>query len=74
MWAAAGAGVAAEDVYSRPYHPRRPQVRLDETSWRVLAEVRPPLPPAPGRPARYDPQYTWEGVVNLFVVCEPLRG
>jgi hypothetical protein len=29
---------------------------------------------APGQPARQDGEYTREGVVNLFVVCEPLRG
>ena len=40
------------DVYVRPYDPRRPQVCLDETSRQLLADVTPPLPPAPGRPAR----------------------
>ena len=62
------------DVYTRPYDPRRPVVCLDETSRQLLAEVRPPLAAAPGRPARSDPEYAREGVVNLFVVCEPLRG
>ena len=62
------------DVYVRPYDPRRPQVCLDETSRQLLAEVRPPLPPAPGQPARHDPEYAREGVANLFLVCEPPRG
>jgi DDE superfamily endonuclease len=62
------------DVYTRPYDPRRPQVCLDETSRQLLAEVRPPLPPAPDHPARYDAEYGREGVVNFFLVCEPLRG
>jgi hypothetical protein len=62
------------DVYPRPYDPRRPQVCLDETSRQVLAEARPPQPPAPGRPQRVDPEYVREGVVNVFLVCEPLRG
>jgi DDE superfamily endonuclease len=62
------------DVYTRPYDPVRPVVCLDETSRQLLAEARPPLPPAPGHPARRDPEYVREGVVNLFLVCEPLRG
>jgi hypothetical protein len=62
------------DVYTRPHDPAHPVVCLDETSRQVLAEVRPPLPPAPGRPQRVDPEYAREGVVNVFLVCEPLRG
>lgn len=62
------------DVYTRPYDPRRPQVCWDETSRQVLAEARAPWPLAPGRPARHDPEYVREGVVNVFLVCEPLRG
>jgi hypothetical protein len=62
------------DVYTRPQDPARPVVCLDETSRQVLAEVRAPQPPAPGRPQRVDPEYAREGVVNLFLVCEPLRG
>jgi len=62
------------DVYERPYDPARPVVCLDETSRQLLGEVRPPLSPAPGRPAREDPEYVRGGVVNLFLVTEPLRG
>jgi hypothetical protein len=61
-------------VYTRPYDPLRPVVCLDETSRQLLADTRPPLPVAPGCPARHDPEYVREGVVNLFLVCEPLRG
>ena len=62
------------DVYHRPHDPMRPVVCLDETSRQLLAETRAPLPPAPGTPARHDPEYAREGVVNLFLVTEPLRG
>jgi hypothetical protein len=62
------------DVYQRPHDPRRPVVCLDETSRQVLAETRAPLPAAPGRPARHDPEYARAGVVNCFLVSEPLRG
>jgi DDE superfamily endonuclease len=62
------------DVYQRPEDPSRPLICLDETSRQVLADVRAPLPVGPGRPARQDPEYAREGVVNLFLVTEPLRG
>jgi hypothetical protein len=61
-------------VSTRPYDPLRPQVCLDETSRQLLGEVTPSLPPAPGRPAREDYEYVRQGVCNLFLVCEPLRG
>jgi hypothetical protein len=61
-------------VYTRPYDPRRPQVCLDETSRQLLAEVSPPHPVAPGRPARQDYEYQRAGVCNLFLVAEPLAG
>lgn len=66
-----------EDVLAactRPYDPRRPQVCLDETSRQLVAEVSPPRPAEPGRPARQDYEYERRGVCNLFVVGEPLRG
>ena len=62
------------DVYQRAEDPARPLICLDETSRQVLGEVRAPLPPAPGRPARHDPEYARGGVVNLFLAAEPLRG
>jgi hypothetical protein len=62
------------DVYTRPYDPRYPQVCLDETSRQLLSEVTPPRPVLPGHPAQEDHEYVREGVVNLFLVCEPLRG
>jgi hypothetical protein len=62
------------DVSERPPDPARPVVCLDETSRQLLADAHPPPPPAPGRPARHDPEYVRGGVVNLFLVTEPLRG
>jgi len=62
------------DVSTRPYDPKYPQVCLDETSRQPLADATPPLPMAPGVPAREDSEYVRQGVVNLFLVCEPLRG
>ena len=50
-------GQAMEDVldlYGEPYDPDRPVICFDETSAQLLAEVREPLPPQPGRPNRDD--------------------
>lgn len=62
------------DVYQRPVDPARPLVCLDETSRQLLADARAPLPVAPGRPARHDPEYVRGGVVNCFLVTAPLQG
>lgn len=62
------------DVYHWPYDPAYPTVCLDETSKQLVAEVRTPLPAAPGQPAREDYEYERRGVANLFVVTEPLQG
>ena len=62
------------DVYTRPYDPRRPQLCLDETSRQLLGDATPPLPPAPGHPAREDYEYVRGGVCSLFLACEPPRG
>jgi hypothetical protein len=40
----------------------------------LIGETRIPLPPEPGRPARYDYEYVRHGTANLFMVFEPLLG
>jgi hypothetical protein len=62
------------EVYTRPYDPRRPQVCLDETSKQLVADLREPIPAAPGQSARVDYEYERKGTANLFMVCEPLAG
>jgi DDE superfamily endonuclease len=62
------------EVYTRPYDPRHPLVCMDETSKQLLRETRAGQPAAPGRPVRMDYEYEREGVVNLFLCCEPLAG
>jgi hypothetical protein len=62
------------DVYTRPADAGRPLICLDETSRQLVGETRDPLPLAPGRPARRDPEHVRGGVVNLFLVSAPLRG
>ena len=61
-------------VYRRPYDPQRPVVCLDETSKQLIGETRTPVPGAPGRVAHYDSEYVRKGVVNLFMMFEPLAG
>jgi DDE superfamily endonuclease len=62
------------DLYAAPYDRRRPVVCFDELPVQLVAEVRAPLGAAPGRVAREDYEYRREGVANVFVCCEPLRG
>lgn len=61
-------------VYHRPYDPAYPVVCMDESSKQQIKEVRPPIPAASGRPERYDTEYERNGVSNLFLFFEPLRG
>jgi hypothetical protein len=62
------------DVYCRPYDPARPVVCMDETCKQLVAEVRPPLPAAPGECERYDVEYKRRGVAEVFLFTEPLGG
>jgi len=62
------------DVYHRPYDPARPLVCMDEASKQLIGEVRQPLPPQPGRTAKYDSEYERRGTANVFMATEPLAG
>ena len=62
------------DLYAEPDDPHRLVLYFDETSTQLLAEVREPLPPQPGRPRRQDYEYRRGGTRDIFLVCEPLAG
>lgn len=62
------------DVYTLPYDPDRPVVCMDESNKQLVSETRKPIPTAPGHPRRYDYEYQRNGVCNLFMFFEPLRG
>jgi hypothetical protein len=62
------------DLYHQPYDPKRPQVCMDETSKQLISEVNPPIPASPGQVERIDYEYERQGVANLFILFEPLRG
>jgi transposase len=62
------------DIYQLPYDPKHPQVCMDEASKQLVSEVIQPIPAKMGQPEIYDYEYERQGVANLFVLFEPLRG
>lgn len=62
------------DLYEAPYDPARPVVCFDESPKQLIGEVRDPMPPQPGTPARQDTEYQRNGVRDLMMICEPKRG
>lgn len=61
-------------VYLRPYDPKRPVVTMDESSKQQIQEVMEGLPVRKVDVAKYDSEYERNGVSNLFMMFEPLRG
>ena len=61
------------EVYKRPYEEAFPVVCLDETNRQLTAETRKCIPAGSGRQERVDYEYRRQGVVNLFMMFEPLR-
>ena len=49
------------DLYAEPYDPHQPVVCFDETTAQLLADLRPSIPAAPGRPRRKDYEYLRAG-------------
>jgi hypothetical protein len=62
------------DLYEEPYDPLRPLVCFDERPCQLLAEVREPLPIAPGRAGRFDSHYERRGMAHVLMAFEPLSG
>ena len=62
------------ELYAEPHDLARPVVCFDEASKELRGDVVEPVPPAPGRPARHDYEYTRQGTANIFVIVEPLAG
>ncbi len=61
-------------VYERPYCPAQPVVCLDEKPIALHADVRPPIPVQPGKPAKQDNEYERCGTANIFGAVEPQAG
>lgn len=61
------------DVYRRPYDGQYPVVCLDESPKQLIREKRVPVQAGYGT-ILYDSEYIREGVVQLYMVFEPLAG
>jgi hypothetical protein len=62
------------DVYKRPYSEANPVICMDESPKQLIEELRPSIPMKSGRQTRIDYEYVRKGVVNIFMVNEPLTG
>ena len=62
------------EVYHRKYDSKKPLICMDETSKQLTKEIRVPIPVKPGKASRYDTEYERNGVGNLFIFFEPLKG
>ena len=60
------------DVYQRPHDPLNPVVCIDETNKQLIQETR--IPCAPCQPEKVDYEYERNGVVDVFMIFEPLAG
>ena len=61
-------------VYLRAYDAKRPVVCVDESSKQQIQDVIESLPMKPGESIKFDSEYKRNGVSNLFMIFEPLRG
>ena len=62
------------DVYKRPYQRDYPVICMDESPKQLIEEQRTRIAMKPGQEARVDYEYVRNGVVNIFMANEPLRG
>jgi hypothetical protein len=61
-------------VYEKPYNSAEPVVCIDEKPVTLHADVRPPIPMAPGKIAKRDNEYERCGTANVFCAVEPKAG
>ena len=62
------------DIYKQAYDSKYPVVCMDETSKQQTKEIRKPIKAKKGKVDRYDSEYERNGVSNLFIFFEPLKG
>jgi transposase len=61
------------DLYAEKPDARFPVVCFDETPRQLIGESRVPVPPKPGRPARFDYEYVRNGTANVFMFVDAHR-
>lgn len=62
------------DVYKTPYNKEFPVICMDESPKQLIKQTRIPIARKPGRDAKEDYEYVRNGVANIFMINEPLKG
>src|SRR4030043_848149 len=62
------------DVYEKPYDKGYPVGCMDESPKQLIEEARLSISMKPGQEAREDYEYVRNGVINIFMANEPLKG
>jgi hypothetical protein len=62
------------DIYKMPYDKRHPVVCVDESPKQLIKQTRIPIARKPGQDAKEDYEYSRQGVANIFIANEPLKG
>jgi hypothetical protein len=62
------------DIYKMPYDKHFPVVCMDESPKQLIKQTRIPIARKPGQDAKEDFEYSRQGVANIFIANEPLKG
>lgn len=62
------------DIYKRPYSENNPVVCMDESPKQLIGETRTPIEMKTGFVEKYDYEYKRNGMCNIFMASEPLKG
>jgi transposase len=62
------------ELYAEKPDEQHPVVCFDETPRQLIGESRVPVPPKPGRLARFDYEYVRNGTANVFMFVDAHRG
>ena len=60
------------EVYQSPYDPLHPVVCVDEMNRQLVEETR--ISCKAGQPEKVDSEYVRKGVMDVFMIAEPLAG